>query len=313
MPATIDEAVVDTSLLRSQATRRFLAAWWELRGAKLLLTPEIVIELRRQLPKATFTDWTRRLEQEDPAGKRYPAAKRLRIVNAAKRAAVQWLHEELLNRNGLYVTRQLTQIEEVEAFRIESTLDAHPEVSYDDHDKTAGDRKIIAEVRAMGRRVVITNNHNSLRPKHVRECLEAIGAGHGSALQGGAKALDGLEGNSHYDALALHSAVVAVWPDAPTKPEKGAVILRKHWKAITEGGLRDVAAGGSKVWDRLVATEEITTWLAEVVPTLGGSAARRNQSAKHADERQAARSEGWMGGRGTTQAEGPDAIIPRPL
>ena len=295
MPATIDEVVVDTSLLRSQATRRFLTAWWELRGAKLLLTPEIVVELRRQLPKTTFTEWTKRLEHEDPAGKGYPAAKRLRIVNAAKRAAVQWLQQELVNPDGLYVTRQLSQVEEVEAFRIESTLDAHPEVSYDDHEKTAADRKIIAEVRAMGRRVVITNNHNSLRPKHVRECLEGIGAGHGSALQGGAEALDGLEGNSDYDTLALHSAVVAVWPDAPTEPEKGAVILRRHWKAITEGGLRDVAAGGNKVWDRLVETEAVDAWLAEVVPTLRTSTARRSQSAKRANERQAARSEGWMG------------------
>ena len=295
MPATIDEAVVDTSLLRSQATRRFLSAWWELRGTRMLLTPEIVVELRRQLPEAAFTEWTKRLKHEDPDGTRYPASTRLRIVSAAKRASVQWLQQELSEPNGLYVTRGLSPAEEEEAFRIESTLDAHPEVSYAEHEESAGDRKIIAQVRAMGRRVVVTNNHNSLRPKHLRECLEAIGAGHGNALQGGAEALDGLEGNAHYDKLALHSAIVAVWPDAPTSAEEGAAILRRHWKAITDGGLRDVAAGGQKVWETLVRSERVDAYLAEVVPTLGASAARRSQFAKRAGERAAAHSEGWMG------------------
>ena len=179
MPARIDEALIDTSLLRSQATRRFLTAWWELRGQKILLTPETVVEMRRQLPQAALTEWSRRLNDQDPEQSADPQAQRLRIVKAVGRATVQWLDDELRDREGLYETRALTPDEEERAFLIETVLDGRPEVSYGAHERSAGGRKIIAQARAMGRRVVVTNNQNSLRPKHLREILESIGFGHG--------------------------------------------------------------------------------------------------------------------------------------
>ena len=223
--------------------------------------------MRRQLPQAALTEWSRRLNDQDPEQSADPQAQRLRIVKAVGRATVQWLDDELRDREGLYETRALTPDEEERAFLIETVLDGRP-------------GSILRSTRTLGRRPQDHRTGQSYGPTcggDKQSKLAQAKASSGNPREHRVWTRQCVlcrctragrpEGNEHYGQLALKSSILAVWPDIPTSAQATGQILNRHWSAITDGGLKDVAAGAKKVWEQLVKEGLNERYIEEMQPT----------------------------------------------